>query len=227
MKKIFVLTISVIAAVVFSLSSPANGQEMKPIQLLPPGTTGGMPLMQALKERRSSREFSPRELPLQVLSDLLWAANGMNRPETGHRTAPTAMNMQEIDIYLAKPDGLYLFDAKNNMLQPVLGEDIRALTGQQGFVKDVPVNLIYVADLSKVRRLSGPDIDFYTAMDAGFIGQNVYLYCASVGLVTVVRGAIDRPALTQAMNLRENQKVLLAQSVGYPRDASPAGPLEP
>ena len=151
----------------------------------------------------------------------------MNRPESGHRTAPTAMNMQEIDVYVAKPEGLYLFDAKNNMLQPVLGGDIRAITGQQGFVKDVPVNLIYVADLSKVKRLSGPDIDFYTATDAGFIGQNVYLYCASAGLVTVVRGAIDRPALTQAMKLRDDQKVLLAQSVGYPRDVSPGGPAAP
>ena len=192
-------------------------QEIKPIKLLAPQTEGGKPLMQALKERKSSREFSSKDLPLQVISDMLWAAYGINRLDSGHRTAPSAMNMQEIDIYVAKADGLYLFDAKANSLIPVLTEDIRALTGKQPFVKDAPINLIYVADLSKMSRLSAGDIDFYAAADTGFISENVYLFCASFELATVVRGMLDKPALAKAMKLRPDQKIILAQTVGYPK----------
>ena len=173
--------------------------------------------MQALKERKSSREFTPRELSMEVLSDMLWAAAGINRPESAHRTSPTAMNMQEIDIYLANADGLYLYDPKDNILLPVVSGDIRGLTGGQPFVKDAPVNLIFVADLSKMRRLSVQDADYYAATDTGFISQNVYLYCASFGLATVVRGWIDKPALAKAMKLRLDQKIILAQTVGYPK----------
>ncbi|HOY08484.1 MAG TPA: SagB/ThcOx family dehydrogenase [Candidatus Omnitrophota bacterium] len=226
MKTEFGLVSTLIAFALLASGAPVSGQEIQPIKLLNPRTTGGMPLMQALKERRSSRAFSPKELPLPVLSDLLWAANGMNRPESGGRTAPSVMNMQEIDIYVAKSDGVYLFDAEENVLLPVSGEDIRGLTGRQAFVKEVPVNLIYVADFSKIRKISGSEVDFYTAADAGFIGQNVYLYCASAGLVTVVRGAIDKPALATAMKLRDDQKILLAQSVGYPGGTANR-PLEP
>ncbi len=174
--------------------------------------------MQALKERKSLREFSSKELPLQIISDLLWAANGINRLDSGHRTAPSAMNMQEIDIYLAKADGLYLFDAKQNMLIPVAREDIRALTGKQPFVKNAPINLIYVADLSKMGKTSGSDTDFYAGADTGFISENAYLYCASAGLATVVRGSIDKSVLAKAMKLRPDQKIILAQTVGYLKD---------
>lgn len=190
-------------------------QELKPVKLPEPKMQGGMPLMQALKERKSSREFSPRELPLEVISSMLWAASGINRPESAHRTSPSAMNMQEIDIYLAKADGLYFYDAKGNMLMPVVPGDIRPLTGGQPFVKDAPVNLIYVADLSRMGKLSLQDADFLAAADTGFISQNVYLYCASSGLATVVRGWIDKPVLAKAMKLRPGQKIIFAQSVGY------------
>jgi len=190
-------------------------QELKLVKLPEPKMQGGMPLMQALKERKSSREFSPRELPLEVISSMLWAASGINRPESAHRTSPSAMNMQEIDIYLAKADGLYLYDAKGNMLMPVVPGDIRPLTGGQPFVKDAPVNLIYVADLSRMGKLSPQDADFLAAADTGFISQNVYLYCASSGLATVVRGWIDKPVLAKAMKLRPDQKIIFAQSVGY------------
>lgn len=176
--------------------------------------------MQALKERKTMREFASQDLPLQVLSDLLWAANGINRPETEHRTAPTAMNMQEIDIYVSKADGLYLFDAKANMLIPVVEKDIRDLIGKQPFVKNAPVNLIYVADLSKMNRIPAVDADFYAATDTGFISENVYLFCASFGLATVVRGLVDKPALAKAMKLRSDQKIILAQTVGYPQPKS-------
>jgi len=192
-------------------------QELQPIKLPPPKMEGGKPLMQALKERKSTRGFSSQELPLEVISDMLWAADGINRPESAHRTAPSAMNLQEIDIYLAKADGLYLYDAKAHMLMPVASGDIRVLTGSQAFVKDAPVNLIYVADFSKMSRVSSEDRDFYAAADTGFISQNVYLYCASFGLATVVRGSIDKPALAKAMKLRPDQKIILAQTIGYPK----------
>jgi SagB-type dehydrogenase family enzyme len=148
---------------------------------------------------------------------MLWAANGINRPDSKKHTAPTAMNCQEIDIYVAIADGLYLYNANSNVLKAVLAEDIRAATGPQPFIKDAPVNLVFVADYSKMSRASDEDKAFYSATDTGFISQNVYLYCASEGLATVVRGMVDRPALAKVMKLRDNQKIILAQTVGYPK----------
>ena len=191
--------------------------ELKPIQLLKPQVDKGRPLMQVLKDRSSSRSFSKEKLPIQVLSDLLWAAFGVNRTDTGKRTAPSAMNRQEIDVYVATADGLYLYDAKAHALTPILSEDIRAMTGTQEYVKDAAINLIYVADYSKMGTATKEDKDIYSAADTGFISQNVYLYCASEGLATVVRGSIDRQALAKVMKLRPEQKIILAQSVGYPK----------
>jgi SagB-type dehydrogenase family enzyme len=151
-----------------------------------------------------------------VLSNLLWAAFGINRPDSGKRTAPSAMNWQEIDVYVATAEGLYVYDAKGNKLDPVLAEDVRGATGGQPFVKAAPVNLVYVADLAKTGRASSADRDLYNAADVGFIAQNVYLFCASEGLNVVVRGGLDRAALAKAMKLRPDQKILLAQTVGYP-----------
>ena len=124
--------------------------ELKPVQLLKPQVEQGRPLMQALKDRSSSRSFSKEKLPLQVLSNLLWAAFGVNRQDSGKRTAPSAMNWQEIEIYVAAPEGLYLYNARAHVLDPILPGDIRAMTGRQEFVKDAPVNLIYVADYSRM-----------------------------------------------------------------------------
>lgn len=186
------------------------------IKLPEPQTEGGMPLMQALNQRKTSREFSTKSLPDQVLSNMLWAAFGINRSD-GKRTAPSAMNMQETDIYVATAKGLYLYDPKANSLIPKLDQDIRAKTGGQPFVKDAPVNLVYVADYAKMSRGSDEDKNFYSVVDTGFISQNVYLFCASEGLATVVRGYVNRPALAKAMNLRNDQKIILAQTVGYPK----------
>jgi len=194
-----------------------SGQELKPVQLLEPQMDTGRPLMQVLKDRRSSRAFSTEKLPQQVLSNMLWAAFGVNRPDSGRRTAPSAVNWQEIDIYVAIAYGLYLYDAKAHALKPVLAEDIRALTGRQPFVQEAPVNLVYVADFSRMGKAKVDDKVFYSAADTGFISQNVYLYCASEGLATVVRGLVDRPALSKVMRLRPDQRVILAQSVGYPK----------
>lgn len=191
-------------------------QELKPIPLPKPQTDVGRPLMQVLKDRSTARAFSPDKLPAQVLSNLLWAAFGINRPDSGKRTAPSAMNWQETDIYVAIADGLYVYDAKAHQLNPVLRDDVRAQTGVQPFVKDAPVDLVYVADLAKTGSGS-PDRDMYVAADVGFIAQNVYLFCASEGLAVVVRGSVDRPALAKVMRLRPDQKIILAQTVGYPK----------
>jgi SagB-type dehydrogenase family enzyme len=195
----------------------AVAQELRPIELPKPQTDGGRPLMQALRDRHSTREFKSDKLPLPVLSNLLWAAFGVNRADSGKRTAPSAMDWQEIDIYVALAEGLYVYDAKAHRLNPVVAEDVRAATGKQDFVKEAPVNLVYVADLAKTGGTSLEDKIFYTAADAGFIGQNVYLFCASEGLGVVVRGMVDRPALAKLMKLRPDQRILVAQTVGYPK----------
>ena len=170
-----------------------------------------MPLMQALKQRHSTRAFSAQALSLQTLSNLLWAGFGINRAD-GHRTAPSAMNWQETDLYVATADGVYLYDAKANALQPVAAGDLRAVAGTQPFVKDAAVNLVYVADTAR----SKGNTEFLGA-DTGFIAENVYLFCASEGLVTVVRASVDRAAVAKAFKLRPEQRVTLSQSIGYPQ----------
>lgn len=195
----------------------AAEQQLKSLQLPAPQTDSGRPLMQVLKDRSTSRSFSARNLPPQVLSNLLWAAFGVNRPDSGKRTAPSAKNLQEIDIYVAMAEGLYIYEAKTHVLQPVLAGDIRAMTGRQPFVSDAPVNLVYVADLGRMGKASKEEQDLYSAADTGFISENVYLFCASEGLATVVRGSVDRETLAKAMRLRPDQKIILAQTVGYPK----------
>jgi SagB-type dehydrogenase family enzyme len=217
MKKLSFSLAHLVLIVPLVLPTLAPGQELKAVQLPAPQMDGGRPLMQVLKDRKSSRDFSPEKLPAQVLSNMLWAAFGVNRPGSTGRTAPSASNSQEMDVYVATADGLYVYDAKAYALKSILAEDIRALTGRQAFVKDAPVNLIYVADLSKATRAAPADRDFYAVAHTGFISQNVYLYCASEGLATVVRASFDRPALAKAMGLRPDQKITLVQTVGYPK----------
>ncbi len=219
MKTTLLASVSLVLAIV--LISPAamdsnEPAELKEIKLVAPQTEGGMPLMQALKARQTSRAFSGEALPDKVMSNLLWAAVGINRPD-GKRTAPTAMNRQEIDVYVAMEKGLYLYDAKAHSLKPVLKKDLRVATGKQPFVGDAPVNLVFVADYSRMTMMREQDKDFYAATDTGFVSQNVYLYCASEGLATVVRGYLDRDMLAKEMGLRSDQKVILAQTVGYPK----------
>jgi len=216
MYTILFLAARLVLTVLLICPTLTSAQEFKAIQLLKPQIDSGRPLMQVLKDRKSSRAFSTKKLPMQALSNILWAAFGVNRPDSGKRTAPSAVNWQEVDIYVATGDGLYLYDAKIHTLKPVLAEDIRAMTGRQPFVQEAPVNLIYVADFSRMGKATADQKVFYSAADTGFISQNVYLYCASEGFATVVRGLIDRPALGKVMRLRPNQKVILAQSVGYP-----------
>jgi nitroreductase len=215
-KRLFLIAALALAVLsVFPIRTWA--QELKPIQLLKPQTDGGRPLMQVLKERKTSRTFSPETLPPQMLSNLLWAAFGVNRPDSGRRTAPSALNWQEIDVYVATGEGLFLYEAKEHQLKPVLNKDIRALTGLQTYVQEAPVNLVFVADFSKMGQTTNEEKEFYGAADTGLIVQNVYLFCASEGLATSVRALIGRAALAKEMNLRPDQRIILAQSVGYPK----------
>lgn len=192
------------------------GAELDTLYLPSPRSEGGKPLMQVLGERRSSRAFRKEGLSEQVLADLLWAAFGVNRQESGKRTAPSARNWQEIDIYVTMESGCYVYDAARHVLVKILAEDIRASTGTQSFVAEAPVNLVYVADFSRMHGATEDQKRFYSAADAGFISQNVYLFCASEGLGTVVRGLVERGALAEKMALRTDQEIILAQSVGYP-----------
>jgi len=211
--------LTIFAMLVFTLifisSFSSYGADPSPIQLPSPQMEGGKPLMQVLKSRMSVRVFADEKLPIQTLSNLLWAAFGINRPD-GRRTAPSAKNWQEIDIYVATPDGLFLWDAQKNLLNPILTKDIRALTGAQPYVKDAAVNLVYVADYTRATG-GGADKDVWVGADTGFISENVYLYCASEGLATVVRANIDRDTLAKEMKLKPEQKIMFAQSVGYPK----------
>jgi nitroreductase len=191
----------------------------KEFEMLPSPSIGDNDgsLMTALKNRKSTRSFSNKPLPRQLLSDLLWVAFGVNRPENGYRTAPSPMNSQEIDIYAAEAKGLYLYDARFHQLVELSTEDIRSLCGTQGYVAHAPLNLIYVANFSKFGDMEDERKIFYSAADTGFISQNVYLFCAAFGLGTVVRDWIDRPKLAKKCRLRKEQKIILAQTVGYPK----------
>ncbi|MBN2369800.1 MAG: nitroreductase family protein [Vicinamibacteria bacterium] len=182
--------------------------------------TGGMPLMDALSKRATSRAFDAKDLPAQQLSNALWAAFGVNRPD-GKRTAPSARNWQETDIYVLLKQGAYAYDATAHRLNPVLGDDIRALGATQAFAHEAPVTLVFVADLAKTGDPIAAATAMLAAMDTGFISQNVYLYCASAGLATGVRGMVDRDALGKRLGLRETQRITAAQSIGYPKAAAP------
>ena len=193
---------------------PARGNATPKITLPPPDKSGGMPLMEAIARRRSMREFSRKELPLPLLANLLWAANGINR-EDGGRTAPSAMNAQEIDIYVALASGAYLYDAKANELQLVAGNDVRRVTGYQDFVDEAPLDLVYVADHGRMKLVPVSSRESFASAAAGAVAQNVYLFAAGNGLATVIRAWIDREAIANALGLPHDHQVLLSQTVGF------------
>ncbi|MEQ8152395.1 MAG: nitroreductase family protein [Smithellaceae bacterium] len=216
-KKIFL-----IVATIFCFASSSIAADPEVIKLPPPDLKGGKSLMQSLQERKTSRSFSSKKLPPEVLSSLLWAACGINRPESGKRTAPSALNWQEIDVYVALEEGLYLYNAKTHTLNPILKKDLRKntvamLQPAKTQVVNAPVQLIYVANYSKMGLGAEEDKIIYSAVDSGFIAQNVYLYCASAGLNTVVRGMVDKKRLAKDMQLRDQQKIVLVHTVGYPQ----------
>lgn len=205
----------ILVAVFILVNKPIKSQDI----ILPsPVKSGGMPLMQALNERKSTREFAAGNLSQQQLSDMLWAACGYNRPSQKMRTAPSARNIQEIDVYVTLPTGLYLYEPAAHSLKQITGEDIRSLTGSQPFVGGAAVNLVYVADMAKLGKKEGDEIKdsdlLWPYANAGFISQNVYLYCTSENLGSVVRGMIPKDKLAPAMKLRSNQVIVLSQTVG-------------
>lgn len=187
------------------------------IVLPAPEKEGGLPLMEVLMKRRSGRTFSEKELDLQTLSNLLWATFGYGMGGK-RRTAPSSHNRQETDIYVALASGTYIYRPAENILEMVLADDIRPLTGLQDFVAVAPLNLIFVADTSKITGKDERGTVETAYVDTGFISQNTYLYCASAGLITVTRAMIDKVALGAKLSLRPEQIITLSQTVGYPQE---------
>ena len=194
---------------------PALGAAAAVLELPAPVRAGGMPLMEALAARRSTRQFASRELALPMLSGLLWAADGVNRPDGG-RTAPSAMNAREIDLFVALPGGAYRCDAPAHRLHLVAAQDVRRVTGYQDFVDDAPMDLVFVADHRRMHLIPVDRRAAYAGAVAGAIAQNIYLFAAANGLAAVIRAWIDREAIADALGLSHDQEVLLSQTVGYP-----------
>jgi SagB-type dehydrogenase family enzyme len=196
------------------LRSFCIAQTMDTLRLPKPVKQGGKPLMEALNDRHSSRDYTGKVLTLQQLADMLWAADGINRPD-GRRTAPSARNKQEIELYLTMANGVFLYDAQQNILICFSKEDMRSKTGSQPFVKDAAVSILYVCNLDKSASDDDAGALVNAAFSAGAIAQNVYLYCASEGLGSVVRGSFDAAELKRVLNLNDRKAVIMTQTVGY------------
>ncbi len=192
-----------------------SAQEIEKIPLPEPQRTGGMPLLEALNNRQSQRNYSSQALDEQVISSLLWAAYGINR-EDGRRTAPSAVNWQPFDLYLIMADGWYVYEPREHALLKMGNQDLRKHAGSQDFVSAAPLNLIFVSDYDRMTGADPEILEYNSGRDVGFISQNVYLFCASEGLATVVRGLIDKDALREVLRLRPSQHAVLGQTVGYP-----------
>jgi len=205
------------SAVLAAAPGLAAAQTAPTLELPPPRASGGKPFIDTLKLRRSVRDYADKPLPAQVLSDLLWAAFGVNRPTSGDRTAPSWRHAIEIGIYVTTAEGVWRFEPQGHRLKPHLRGDIRARTGVQDFVGTAPVNLVYVADGNRMEGASPQDKRLWAFTDTGFIGQNVYLFCASEGLASVFRGSLDREALARTLQLDRQEFITCAQSVGYPK----------
>ncbi|MCX6225062.1 MAG: SagB/ThcOx family dehydrogenase [Bacteroidia bacterium] len=207
------------ALILIAMSLSTLAQDIK---LPDPDKKGGVPLMQALNDRASTREYDSRNLTDEQLSNLLWAAWGINRPGEGKHTAPSSNNKQEMSVYIALESGLYLYVPESHLLKQIHNRDIRAVTGKQDFVGIAAVNLIFVADLAKAGirdpEKAGPESLNTSNINTGFMAQNVYLYCASEKLACVVRGWLDIPELHKAMELTPNQRIIVAQTVGHPKN---------
>ena len=192
-----------------------NAQDIK---LKSPDLNGGKRVMQALSERKSTREFSTKELSLQELSNLLWAGNGINRPEKGMRTAASCLNKQDVDIYVIMKEGAYRYNAEKNLLEQIArGNFYDAVTGgqAQAFAYDAPVHLILVSDLALLGGIRDAKANQMGAIDVGIVSGNISLYCAGAGLATVPRASMDKEKLRSILKLRTDQLPILTHTVGY------------
>ncbi len=188
-----------------------------PAKSTPVAATQTVSVMDALRKRQSASGFQAQALPKETLMELLWAAWGINRPDSGKRTAPSAMNAQEIDLYVLLAEGAFIYDAKGNQLTSIVTEDLRAQAVTSGTLRDAPVQLVFVADYARLRTGSDTQRQVWSAAHSGFIGQNVYLYCASQGLGARFYAGINSAALKTVLKLRTDQAVLFGQAVGYPK----------
>ena len=206
----------VIILAVIAMAGVATAQESKNIALNPPGADRGHSIMKSLSLRASVNEYKPDDLALQDLSDLVWAANGINRPENGKRTAPSAMNSQDVDVYVVMRSGAYLYNPQENLLEFVSAGDHRALVaGEQANFATAPLFLVLVSDISRFTRAEDDVKLTWAAMDAGIVSQNIALFCAGTGLGTRPRVWMDKDLLRDALHLKDSQHLMLNHPVGY------------
>ena len=209
MRKVQLLLVCLVLSVAASAAD-------KVVKLPKPNLNRAGTVMKALSERQSTREYASKALSLADLSDLLWAANGINRPESGKRTAPSALNKQDVDVYVILPEGSYVYDAKNHQLNLVSEGDHRdAFAGGQTFVKAAPVSLVLVSDVSFFGDAQKPQNQVVGAMDVGIVSQNISLFCANAKLATVPRGSMDATQLKKVLKLKDSQIPMLNHPVGY------------
>lgn len=202
-----------LACLVFSVAAFAAD---KVIKLAKPNLNRTGTVMKALSERHSTREFASKALNLSDLSDLLWAANGINRSDSGKRTAPSALNKQDVDVYVVLPEGSYLYDAKNHQLNLIAEGDYRgAVAGGQAFVISAPVSLVLVSDLSRFGDTKNAHTQLMGAMDAGIVSQNISIFCSAARLATVPRASIDINQLKKVLKLKESQVPMMNHPIGY------------
>ena len=188
----------------------------KVIRLPKPNLNRNSEVMEAFANRHSTREYAAKALTLNDLSDLLWAANGINRPEEGKRTAPSAMNKQDVDVYVVLPEATYLYDAKAHQLNLVVEGDHRgAVAGGQAFVKSAPVSLLLVSDLSRLGDAKNTHTQLMGAVDAGIVSQNISIFCSAAKLATVPRTSMDTAKLKSVLKLTDTQLPLMNHPVGY------------
>ena len=188
----------------------------KVIKLPKPNLNRTGAVMKALSERHSTREYASKALSLADLSDLLWAANGINRKESGMRTAPSALNKQDVDVYVVLPEGSYLYDAKNHQLTLIAAGDYRgAVAGGQAFVKTAPVSLVLISDLSRFGDAKSARSQWMGAMDAGIVSQNISILCSAANLATVPRASMDNEQLKKVLKLKDSQMPMMNHPVGH------------
>lgn len=210
---------SLLLVLVIIMSSVGSVGAASEIMNLPaPILEKSKPLMQTLQERKSGREYADKQLTAQDMSNILWCANGINRPHNGNRTSPSARNAQDIDVYVILKEGSFLYEPKKHQLLLVAAGDYRRNAGIQSYVATAPVNLIYVSDTAKLNFVTERErIVLTAAIDAGHCSQNVYLYAASAGLSVVTRTSIDTKKMAEILKLKPQQLVVMGQTIGYPR----------